>query len=209
MIEQLTSKPALPTKLRRRINRLKPATGSIWNTKKEDIKRFKRLLKEQLKKIQHNKCSFCGLKLDETSASQIEHFAPKGGDNRIRHPEFTFTILNLTLACSLCNGFNKKGNLDTVITKSRSYQRCVFNIVHPYLDDPSDHYSWSDEDGLEGILISEKTSKGKNSIKVFNLDSSEMTEARTKDTLLKGHQLKLSSGKQEQVAKASTYRPDS
>lgn len=128
----------------------------------------------QLFIIQDDKCSFCGLELNETSAAQIEHFAPKGGESRIKHPEFTFTLVNLTLACSLCNGFEKKGNTDTITNKNRDYVSSIFNMVHPYLDDPASHFSW------KGSIISSLTQKGAKSIKVFQLDSTHMTDARTK-----------------------------
>lgn len=176
MINQLSRRPAIPRKLKRKLAQLDLSSGSIWGKEKQfpEIKTFKKILEPELSEIQGNKCSFCGLELGETSAEQIEHFAPKGGDKRKKHPEFTFNTANLTLACSLCNGFEKKGNNDTVLVKNRDYISSTFNMVHPCLDDPLLHFDWN------GVNITALSTKGTKSIKVFDLASTHMTDARAK-----------------------------
>lgn len=121
------------------------------------------------------KCAYCGLKFGGTSHSQIEHIAPKADS---KYPQFTFLPKNLVLSCGYCNGFYKKGNLDTIDQLEKPYERSVFNIVHPYLDDPNDHFSW--DDGHIKILISinNNSPKGTKSINVFGLDTVKMSELR-------------------------------
>lgn len=182
MIKELASKPFLPKKLIKKINKLKPLTGGEWDLRRKDVLEFKSLLKKQLLVIQDGKCAYCGLCLQETSRVEIEHIAPKGGKKLPQHTELAFTILNLVLACNLCNCTEKKGTYDTINTKNENYLLNDFHIVHPYLDDHSLHYQWSNN--LQGdILIQAKSAKGLKSIELFELDSPHLTQARVKQNL--------------------------
>jgi uncharacterized protein (TIGR02646 family) len=178
MIKQLISKPKIPKYIQRKINALNPLTGGEWNDNNLEIKEFKSLLKSQLLIIQKDKCAYCSLFLNETSREEIEHIAPKGGNIRPKYPDFTFTVCNLVLACSLCNGPTKKGMKDSIERKSPHYKRCKFKIVHPYFDDHSLHYSWTDTNNK--TLIQGISTKGFASIKMFKLNSSQQTEARVR-----------------------------
>jgi uncharacterized protein (TIGR02646 family) len=179
MIEQLTSSPIIPRRILKKLNKLKPLKGGEWNSKDDAVKEFKTLLRTQLIHIQKSKCAYCGLKLKETSNDEIEHIAPKGGAIRTKHKELTFTILNLVIACHLCNGPTKKGMKETIVEpKNIDYSKCEFLIVHPFIDDPKEHYSWSAKEF--NILIQSDTDKGVNSIKMFDLSSTRQSEARAK-----------------------------
>lgn len=138
------------------------------------IKEFKKLLFVQLRKTQHDKCAYCGSELYVTSAPQIEHIAPKGGPVRPKYVRFTFLPMNLALACAFCNSPMKKGGQDTIAREEIDYSRCQFSIVHPYFDNPDDHYEW------EGPLIAGKTNKGVKSIEMFQLDGEALTVNRQK-----------------------------
>ena len=160
--------------------------GGEWDSKLEyppwrhgdgvKIDNLKNYIKDALKESQGLYCAYCGLELELTSASQIEHIAPKGNG---RYPKFMFHSCNLTLACSLCNGFEKKEKREhfkTIGVLKTKYEDCYFNIVHPYLDDPTEHFDLS-RDG-EGITISSLSLKGQKSIVVFKLDEEPQTNAR-------------------------------
>lgn len=178
------------------IKYLKPLTGIEWdcdskgfrkdfkglNTRRNEIKER---IKLQLQKLQGNECAFCGLNL-RTRVSQIEHIAPKG---KKLHPEFTFEKKNLILACSLCNGFSKKASFNTISIKNINYNLCEFNIVHPYFDNPDDHFEYVKGVNDLAYLIQIKkingipSQKGTKSNELFELDSPAMTEERYKDAL--------------------------
>lgn len=179
MISRLNSAPAIADEILNQIDRLKPFTGGEWDIKDNPaIASFKSSLKGQLLSIQSENCAYCGLPLDETGKAEVEHFAPKGGLKRPKHTEFTFTIKNLVLSCTLCNSPIKKGIYDTISSKSNVYENCTFKIVHPYFDDHNLHYSWPDND--REVLIQGISEKGIESIKIFKLDSTRHTEARTR-----------------------------
>jgi uncharacterized protein (TIGR02646 family) len=148
------------------------------------MKNLKTHIREELLNIFRDECSYCGHELKITSQAEIEHIAPKG---IARYTKFMFTEQNLGIACSYCNGFSKKGQFDTVASFDEEYSRCDFVIVHPYFDNPDDHYEWIDE--TVKILIIAKTEKGANSIKIFKLDDPKLAEARAKDKIFREYVL--------------------
>lgn len=152
---------------------------SKWNRgDRTRIDELKTYIKEALIESQGFYCSYCGGRLEVTSGTQIEHVAPKGAE---RYPKFMFHSCNLTLACSLCNGFDKKEKKEhfkTIGKLEDNYDDCYFNIVHPYLDNPEDHFEFGRN--TDGITIRSKSLKGQKSITVFKLDEEPQTNARWK-----------------------------
>lgn len=142
------------------------------------IHELKGYIRDSLEESQGLFCAYCGGELDLTSVAQIEHIAPKGPE---RYPQFMFHSSNLTLACSLCNGFEKKEReeyYNTIDNLEENYEDCQFNIVHPYLHYPNEHFDLGREGN--GITISSKSSQGIRSIEVFNLDDEHHTNDRGK-----------------------------
>lgn len=178
MIYRISGRIRLQKSIKRKIDKRWPFKGGDWDLDTEDVKCFKKSVKVQLLELQKEKCAYCGLTLDETGRSEIEHFAPKGGPIIPKHVEFMFTVFNLVLSCNLCNSPIKKGRFDTLITKDSDYSKCTFRIVHPYFDDTKEHYDWAGNDGK--LLIQGKSTKGLKSISLFKLDSSRHSEARAK-----------------------------
>ncbi|WP_397323969.1 hypothetical protein [Pantoea agglomerans] len=169
----------IPPYIINKIKKINPLVGGEWDLRRPEIIIFKRILKKQLLIAQDNKCAYCGLPLDETGKTEIEHLAAKGGAARPKHVEYTFEIDNLYLACNLCNSPLKKGNKETVVSKDPlSYSNCIFKIVHPRYDIPGQHYSWVTE--MEKVMIQPSSSKGDASIKMFELDSLAHSEARAR-----------------------------
>lgn len=218
MIKQISQKCHIPRRIRSTIKILSPLKGGEWDftkNKKEHfsnfdrskqrridfaIKEFKKLLSLQLNEIQQGKCAYCGSDLYVTSAPQIEHIAPKGGPKRPKHVRFTFLPWNLALACSFCNSPMKKGGKDTIVKEDIDYSKCHFSIVHPYFDDPDDHYEW------EGALITGKTNKGINSIEMFQLDGEALTANRQK-FITASNNTKLSEQLQALKEEILMYKP--
>ncbi|HBQ5991317.1 TPA: hypothetical protein L9A40_002314 [Klebsiella pneumoniae] len=184
MINRITATIYIPPFIKNKINSFKPFSGGDWDKKDKSISIFKRLVRKQLLSAQRDCCAYCGLPLDETGKTEIEHLAPKGGPVRPKHVEFMFEVENLYLSCNLCNSPVKKGVQDTIVDKdSNDYSRCTFSIVHPRYDIPEQHYLWTVD--IEKVLIQGNSDKGRESIRIFKLDSGAHTEARARIELHK------------------------
>ena len=170
------------------INAMPIIQGNEWDGKlarppwswrdRSNINTLKLYIKNSLTPIQEDICAYCGMTLYVTSTPQIEHVAPKGN---ARYPQFMFHSCNLVLACCYCNGFEKKETREHFNTIGRLnvvYENCYFNIVHPHLDIPDDHYDIN-RNGMK-ITISHKTLKGQKSVAVFKLDEEPLTIERGK-----------------------------
>ena len=133
-------------------------------------------IKRELEQIQNGYCYYCGFqftyRLGEKASRKIqrEHIAPKS-----MYKEFTFNANNLVLACDLCNSTDYKGDFNTVLTHSSTYQNCTFNIIHPYYDNRNHHLSLN-SDGL--LSIHQNSTKGKNTVALFGLNEKFHVENR-------------------------------
>ena len=175
MISQCNFKLTLAQRDLDSLTKIAPWEGSHWDTPpNDDIGNIKNDIRRQLELTQ-TKCSYCGLKLKGTSKGEIEHIAAKA---YYRHPEFTFTLKNLTLACNWCNRPEKKGNKETISVKRANYDDCEFLLVHPYLDNPEEHYEWTDNTVELLIQVRDDSPKAIFSIAMFELDTPEMNEHR-------------------------------
>ena len=149
------------------------------------VKRLVRYISKALEELQGNYCIYCGMLFGVTSGKEVEHIAPKGDG---RYPQFMFTALNLVLACSLCNGFEKKERKvprnywDTIAGPAEhDYRDCEFTIVHPYFDDPDIHFDFVHVAGNDPkVVIEGLTAKGLCSISTFKLDEEPLTTERVK-----------------------------
>ena len=174
MIQQLPFVLHLTVTEYRQLASKKPWQGK-WDSDDIDIVNIKAKIKQQLVASQ-NCCAYCGLKFKGDKDKQIEHIAPKA---KFRQPQFTFTLHNLVLSCIYCNNLIVKGTKQTVVLPANNiYKKCNFLIIHPYFDNPNDHIDWTDN--LDKILIQVKnnSAKGRESIKMFGLDSEGMSEMR-------------------------------
>ena len=147
-----------------------------WDYTRGHSRTFKNSITAQMIPIQSTRCAYCGSRLHGTKHHR-DHIAPKES-----HPEFTFVPSNLVLACYHCNT-DCKGTTDTVSNKNPEYSKCLFTIVHPYFDEPSNHIAFVG--GINSILIQvvNGSAKGKATIGLFHLDSPEMTKQRAKDAM--------------------------
>lgn len=155
------------------IDSLIPYKGEYWEIKTDVMKNLKSSIRSQLEQFQKSRCAYCGFEYIAVAYTNIEHIAPKS-----KYPQFMFEPYNLVAACPLCNGFGKKGTKDTISKVKSKYNECEFIIVHPYYDNPSDHYKYITDE--EGIIIQPITNKAKKSIEIFKLNESKMIEMRAK-----------------------------
>jgi len=147
---------------------------------------IKRIIKRHLNTNQGHHCAFCGLDM-RTRGAQIEHIAPKGAK---LYPQFMWEPKNLILACPSCNGFTKKSTYNTILVLRPVYKDCVFNIVHPYFDNPDHHFEYvrDPSNNLAYLIVVREiagapSAKGRQSTVLFGLDLPDMTEERYKDAL--------------------------
>lgn len=184
MLKQINNKIAYSKDMKRYIHSLMPLKGGEWDNKEPQMQKLHTVIREQLKIYQDNECAYCGLHLEETGKSEIEHIAPKGGKKRPHYPQFAFTRYNLALACNLCNSPIKKGTKDTFdYVDPINYRQCTFKMVHPYFDNPEDHFEYSPSG--KKIIVQPKTPKGIKSIEIFDLNNEAHCNARAKEILLK------------------------
>ena len=173
MIQQLPFVLHLTVAEHKHLISKKPWNGKQWTD--EDIEDIKTKIKGQLVASQ-NCCAYCGLPFKGSKDKQIEHIAPKA---KSRQPQFTFTLLNLVLSCVYCNTLIVKGTKPTVaLPANRSYKKCNFLIVHPYFDNPDIHFEWTDAGDKILVQVRNNSDKGRESIKMFDLDSEGMSEMR-------------------------------
>ena len=164
------------------INHLQPHLAAQWQGKlpgkrwgaRTQRDGVKKKIRTALETLQGEYCCFCGLEFGETSGSQIEHIAPKG-----QYPQFMWVHNNLALACSLCNGFNKKDEVDTVAVYNPDYEQCTFQIVHPYKDDPDLHFEFVDYANGQ-VILKYHTPEAERSRDIFDLDGPKQLRARGK-----------------------------
>ncbi len=185
---------------------LRPWIGDYWeNPPNNAIKQIKTKIRQQLEDCQ-SVCSYCGLELKGTSRGEIEHIAAKA--TNFRHPEFTFTLKNLTLSCHWCNTSEKKGTKETILTKRNIYSKNEFALVHPYFDNPEEHYQWTDNHTTILIQIRNNSPKALFSINVFKLDTPEMNEHRARQ--IRFNEIKnlypLSKGDEKLINNALEYK---
>ncbi len=152
-----------------------------WTRQTKVVKEFKSTTMKHGMAIQDGKCVWCTLAMGEKGhrTAHRDHIAPKK-----LYPEWTFVPLNIAISCEYCNGFSVKVDLDTVATNAAIYKDVQFHLVHPYLDDPAEHFKFAyGPAGKAGVSISSDTAKGKWTIKNLKLDSDALTIERAKDAL--------------------------
>lgn len=190
MIEQLKFNLSLSIEQYKSLSAIKAWEGKHWSTPpNEDIVLIKAEIRRQLLANQ-GKCAYCGLVFKNDGDKQIEHIAAKSDKRPKRHPEFTFTLKNLVLACPACNCSTNKGTQETISVKHRLYSKCDFLIIHPYFDNPDDHYDWVRGRTQITIQVKNNSPKALASIKMFDLNSSGMTELRAGQYLIEKNKKK-------------------
>jgi uncharacterized protein (TIGR02646 family) len=162
------------------LNKLQSKTPAnqkkAWPYTSGNSRRFKNALSAHLKVEQSNRCAYCGLRLMELNPAR-DHIAPMEF-----HPEFTFFPNNLVLACYHCNT-DCKGAADTIATKNGTYETCIFSIIHPYLDDPTQHLEFVGGRRKLLIKVIGGSPKGRETVRLFRLANAARALQRAKDVL--------------------------
>ena len=143
-------------------------------------------VKDVLRKMHHDKCSYCETKLHTPAYLHVEHFRPKAAarQNRAENDEFpgyywlTYCWDNLLLACFDCNT-TYKGTLfplEDPSQRARSHEDDVTRereqFVNPSAEDPRNHIRF------EKDLPVAQTERGRHTIEGLGLCRSALTEQR-------------------------------
>ncbi len=193
MIRIKRNQPAPPALLTAGANELADATGHydlpIGERDPEHLSSsyFKAYnasgVKPTLNEMFHRKCAYCETKAMPSGYFAIEHFRPKASvkiGRSLQPPGYWWLAAvwdNLVPACNQCNS-SHKGNLfpvagtrATTPDASLSAERRL--LVHPCRDDAEVHFEFRSTGEILG-----KTRKGNESIDVYGLARSDLTEDR-------------------------------
>jgi hypothetical protein len=143
------------------------------------VTRFKTTIMTHGMAVQDSRCAWCTLPVGAAGhrTAHRDHIAPKE-----RYPQWTFTPMNLIVACEYCNGFAVKHDLDTIEVVQAEYEQCTFWIVHPYLDIVSDHVGFMEEEvAAQSVAIQGRSPRGHWTIEKLQLASPEMTSLRARE----------------------------
>lgn len=159
------------------LQRYLPARQSrMWGNTSGIPRRFKDELTTDLLPKQSHRCAYCCSRLLGAEPHR-DHIAPKGIN---LDPEFTFEVRNLVLACYYCNS-ERKGETDTIAVKAPQYELCQFEIVHPILDEPTEHLRYIGHRLKVLVQAVDGSQKGQRTIDLFDLASPDRCKMRTKD----------------------------
>ena len=147
---------------------------------KNSIKELKQRLKDFHLQRQNNCCCYCSQNfLNRTIEQDREHIIPKN-----KHPELTFAVENLAVACKTCN-MSVKGTKTSHLRGFRHgglrnpNQICDplnYNIPHPNVHSWLDHLDYqSRQDGRDVVChYTAKTKRGRFAYYFFKLDELEI-----------------------------------
>lgn len=162
-------------------NVLKPQKSNGWKDQKVLTNAIKNRISTHTIIAQGGRCAYCEIPLSK-GAHAIEHIAPKG-----IYGEFCYEPYNLVTACSSCNSTSNKGEEDTIVgpVNRRDYAANIFRVVHPYFDNPEDHFKFRDADRAM-FDIPNCSPKAQNTITMLNWNETwaynqRLRNARTRD----------------------------
>jgi uncharacterized protein (TIGR02646 family) len=160
-------------------------------------------VKDELKRIQHNKCCFCEAKVSHVAHGDVEHFRPKkaykadDGDP-LTYPGYywlAYDFSNLFFACQKCNQTYKKNYFPVrdERKRARSHNDIVSDesplLIHPEHDEPGEYLRFA----REFIVAKEGNRKGEETIKRTGLNRFALEEERRQYLRLMGTVAKLAS----------------
>ena len=145
--------------------------------KKDALDPFKKRLRDYLWPLQKRRCAYCRCVIHRNESSEeIEHIIPKHAK-----PQWMYKPMNLCLSCKMCN---TKKSIKTVYNLPHSQvvdfptTSDGYKIIHPYLDQYSDHIEIVDDILYRGI-----TSKGRETIKLCVLNRYQLAATRAEEAI--------------------------
>jgi 5-methylcytosine-specific restriction endonuclease McrA len=171
----------------------------VWYDGEAKTKAIKHNISVHLMTKSNFCCTYCGKSLARSEKS-TDHFIP----NAI-YPIYSFHPLNLVPSCGYCNE-TLKNQYDPIATPHRKYHLIDFKMVHPILHDVNTHLYYKAPDNLV-IDLARCTNKGKETIRLFELDSLEMSVERAKQQIMAVMYPLTAQDLKQLVAETATYKP--
>lgn len=112
---------------------------------------------------QDSRCVYCESII--TGGAQLDHFLPKQ-----EYKEYCYEPKNLITACTICNMYLKNAGDPLVPPKVNRYEQNKFRIIHPYLNDPSFHIKYVNNDRIH-IDIKNCSQLGKETIRILSMNT--------------------------------------
>ena len=190
----------IPANIQTALNQIPDGEKSgRWDSRANRVVRFKSEIMTQGLQMQGSRCVWCTLEVSEEGhrTAHRDHIAPKG-----TYGQWTFLPDNLAIACEYCNGFEVKGELDTVSVAGAEYSNSEFHIVHPYFDNTEDHIRFVDRDVGFPVVVEGLSDEGLWTIDKMRLDSTQLTKERAKDFLFARDTEALPNGYSDVLKKA-------
>ena len=146
----------------------------------------RRMVKDALMKMHHQKCCYCETKLFTRAYLHVEHFRPKSAvrqsrDQKDEYPGYywmLYTWENLLLACFECNSTHKGTlfPLEDPEKRARSHKDNISSenplLIDPSKEDPREHIRF--ESGYPKGL----TERGRRTINILKLRRTTLEEQR-------------------------------
>lgn len=148
-------------------------------------------LKPLLRTIFRGKCAYCESNVMATGSGDIEMYRPKS-----IYPHLAYEWHNLLFSCAICNqrfkmdlfplegekGEPLSGGRGAKVRPRRGEYRLDISqerplLLHPYFDQPEEHISFTEHDGVFATGLSER---GRVSIDVYGLNRADLAERRAK-----------------------------
>jgi hypothetical protein len=152
--------------------------SDFWNKHPDEIKpvlaKFKYEVKNYYLFAQGRRCCYCSFELpNDHAVFDAEHILDKS-----KHKNFMFELNNLAAACKPCNRGKSHTSplIGAEIPTEVPSQSENYKIVHPHLDEWTDHLEFDD---LNRIRAKGGSVKGQNTISLCNIDA--LNAARLSD----------------------------
>lgn len=139
------------------------------------LSEFKIRARDYYRKMQNRRCAYCRTIVKTSQASpEIEHIIPKSVK-----PDWMYEPFNLCMSCKKCN---TKKSTNKVLTdecvKALPLDSDSYTIIHPHIDKYSEHINIIQDIFYEGL-----SDKGKETIRICELDRYELAADRAEDKI--------------------------
>lgn len=152
-----------------------PHGNNADDWEKTCLSEYKLRAREYYRKKQNRRCAYCRTIVRTSQASpEIEHIVPKSDK-----PDWMYEPFNQCVSCKMCN--TKKSTRNVLSNKNVTIlprKSADYLLVHPHIDSYSQHINI-----IDGILYEGLTDKGRDTIKICELDRYELAVDRAEDKI--------------------------
>jgi uncharacterized protein (TIGR02646 family) len=140
-----------------------------WSSSNEEYRSLIELFKKEIKDYyyfaQGRRCCYCSIELQNHKATyDVEHILSKD-----EYPEYMFDSKNMAVACKVCNSHKSNKKITSCADKlvSLSDDSNDYLIVHPHLDEWSEHFLF---DAVNRIKVKDNSEKGEKTFSICKMN---------------------------------------